>query len=98
MKCMWILFNHAVKMSANFVWNSYMTIVKSLYMIAVGNVVLGFGHCSIIVQINPLNVCEFRSYLHLKIIWNNIKRKVSEKHDYIVVITQHIKKNAITNY
>ena len=39
MKCMWILFNHAVKMSANFVWN---TCEKS--MIAVGNVVIGFGH------------------------------------------------------
>ena len=62
-------------------------------MIAVGNIVIAFGHGRIIVQ---LNVCEFCSNFHLKIIRNNIIIKVSEKCDYIIVITQRIK-NVITN-
>ena len=49
-------------------------------------------------SINLWNVCEFCSNFHLKRIRNNIIKKSVWKCDYIVVITQHIKTNVITNY
>ena len=54
------------EISAYFVWN---TCEKS--MIAVGNVVIAFGHCSIIVGLpgNVWNVCEFCSIM----LWNVCK-------------------------